>query len=81
MWIEKTVTIEKEKIIGFSCNKCGQSYYNDKDFIEMQEFLHWSNTGGFGSVWGDGNNVELHLCQHCAHELLGAYVQNSMLDI
>lgn len=32
--------------------------------------LHWRNVGGYGSIWGEGNKVEVDLCQRCTHELL-----------
>jgi len=37
----------------------------------MQEALHWQDTGGYGSLWGDGTTYEVTLCQKCAYELLG----------
>lgn len=35
--------------------------------------LHWRNTGGYGSVWGDGMTVEVTLCQKCTIELFGDF--------
>jgi hypothetical protein len=58
----------KQVVTGFECSKCGAKHNSD-DFIEMQEAIHWRDTGGYGSVWGDGVTYEITLCQTCAHEL------------
>lgn len=63
---------EIEVIEGFSCDRCGTSYY-EENFIEMQEMLHYKNVGGYGAMIGDGVEVELTLCQLCANVLLGNY--------
>lgn len=55
--------------LGFECSRCKNKYYDDIHPFEMQEMLHWRNIGGFGSVWGDGNQVEVDLCQRCTLEL------------
>ena len=63
-------TSTRSECTGFECSKCNARYDAD-NFIEMQESLHWCDTGGYGSVWGDGTKYEITLCQKCAHELLG----------
>ena len=57
-----------------SCGKCEKSWDND-DFIEMQECLHKRDIGGYGSVFGDGQEWEIILCQKCARELLEPYIK------
>jgi len=65
---DKKVT--QQQIIGFECSRCKTIYYDDLYPFEMQEMLHWRNVGGYGSVWGEGNQVEIDLCQRCTRELL-----------
>jgi hypothetical protein len=55
------------------CDKCTKTVDPD-DFVEWQEFMHWKNVGGYGSVFGDGVEVGVDLCQHCAKEVLGPYI-------
>lgn len=56
-----------------SCGKCGKTWC-DEDFIENQECLHKHDVGGYGSVFGDGNEWSVTLCQNCAYELLLPYI-------
>ena len=65
---QKTIS----EVVGFTCDKCGKVYY---DFLEMQELMYWHSVGGYSSVWGDGNEVEIVLCQYCSKELLGPYMR------
>lgn len=68
----KDVQVTERQLIGFECSRCKATHDAD-NFVEMQEMLHWRNTGGYGSVWGDGVTVEVTLCQKCTLELLGDF--------
>ena len=76
--------VETKTFLGFSCNKCKKYYPRDTGLdglVETQEALYWDQTCGYGSIWGDGNELELTLCQHCAYELLSPYVEVTEKDI
>lgn len=67
---------EKRQITAFvpivaECDKCHKQY--DIDTYEAQEFHHIHFTGGYGSIFGDGVEVECDLCQHCLKEFIGCY--------
>jgi len=64
----KKAKVETEHLDGFQCDRCKAEYDGD-NWIETQEYMHWKNTGGYGSVWGDGTEVEVIICQKCAYEL------------
>lgn len=66
----KTVTCN----IGYQCNRCSREATHEDDPLEWQEFLHWERCGGYASVFGDGVELSLTLCQHCVKELLDAFV-------
>lgn len=66
--ITKSVTITQNQVMGFTCDVCGKSFFED-DFINFQEALIWNNECGYGSVWGDGSLIELNICQQCLFEL------------
>lgn len=61
-----------------TCDICGKKYNlesnESEDVFEVQEFIHIKFTGGFGSVFGDGDTVRLDMCQHCFQDKLGKYV-------
>jgi antitoxin CcdA len=68
---------EKERVRFKECDKCHKKF-DDKnldEIYEIQEFLHIRNVGGYGSVFGDGAEIELDLCQHCVKEVLGKYLR------
>ena len=72
--IKEEIEDVREIITGFNCNKCDRTYGKD-DIVEMQEALIWQMSAGYGSLWGDGNNVQVVLCQKCAVEVVGPYVK------
>lgn len=55
------------------CDRCGRLAE-----VGGWEFLEYSSieyTAGYGSILGDGNNVEIDLCQHCVKEVLGPWLR------
>ena len=66
----KTITIEQEEVIEITCDKCRESYAEEEDPHETQEFHHIKFTGGFDSVFGDMSEVECDICQHCLLEMI-----------
>jgi len=60
---------EVEETIEIICDKC-QKKYDIDDIFEIQEFCHIKFTGGYASVFGDGNMVECDICQHCLLEII-----------
>ena len=68
----ETQEVVEQVVSGFTCNKCGKEYTSE-DIIEMQEAFVYENTGGYSSVFGDGNRYEIVLCQNCAYDLLADY--------
>lgn len=73
--IIQTKTVESFEILGFECDKCKTFYPQDHDEdgggydIETQEVLHWHHVGGYGALIGDGNFIDISLCQKCWYEL------------
>lgn len=80
--IKKIITEEKEITVSITCDICGKTYqtYNDEDgaindVFEIQEFTHIRMTGGYGSIFGDGDSIECDICQHCLKKKLGEYIR------
>ena len=67
----------KEKILWVQCDNCGVTHYNNPSGIyEIQEFLSFSDTAGYGNrVVGDMTKWSIDLCQDCWYDLLGPYIQ------
>lgn len=67
------VTQKVEQVVSFTCDCCKKEY---NDILEMQEFLSWEDTCGYGNiVFGDLNLVKIDLCQYCVKKLLGDYIR------
>lgn len=82
MYKTKTVKVqvEKEEITAISCDVCNKEYKlgedEGNDIFETQEFTMIRFTGGYGSIFGDDNSYECHICQRCLNDKLGEYLRN-----
>lgn len=79
---KKTVTQEKKITVSITCDVCKKTYntnaleaYATEDIFELQEFTHIKSNGGYGSVFGDGDDIECDICQHCLKEKLGDFIR------
>lgn len=68
------ITTTKNKCVSIVCDVCGKEYDIEKDWLETQEFTHIFFTGGYGSIFGDGDQYSCDICQHCLKEKLGDYL-------
>lgn len=66
-------TVKVQRPATIACDKCGRT--DDVGGMEAQEFLRHADGAGYGSVFGDGNRVEIDLCQHCVKEVLGPWLR------
>jgi len=57
------------------CDRCGRRAERDDVDCEFHEFTSIYYRAGYGSIFGDGNNIELDLCQHCVKDTLGAWIR------
>jgi hypothetical protein len=74
----KDELVPSQKLSSVVCDCCKIEY---KDELEINEFLYWKDTKGYGDKYfGDMNQVELDLCQICTYELLGKYVRVKKSD-
>lgn len=53
-----------------TCDRCKKII---TDELEEQEAMTLRFTGGYSSVFGDGANVEVDICQQCLKELVGDF--------
>jgi len=67
--------VQHTSVESITCDVCKKVYNYENDSFEIQEFYHIRNTGGYGAVFGDGDTVELDICQHCFFDLFKDYVR------
>lgn len=73
----KTITKQQtiEEVSEIICDRCGFSC-TPENVVEWQEFYPIRFTGGYGSVFGDGEEVNADLCQKCLYEILKGGKEN-----
>lgn len=61
-----------------TCDRCGQTW--QADTVDAAEFTSIDFTGGYGSIFGDGSQVKLDVCQRCLKTALGLWLRVSDHD-
>ena len=64
----KRKKVSQEVPVAWVCDACGKREEAEE---EAQEWLSWLHRGGYNSVFGDGEELSLDLCQACTKILLG----------
>lgn len=70
----KIETMESVSIVKqINCDRCGKvAERSDLDFHAMTSV---SFSAGYGSIFGDGNRVEIDLCEPCLKDTLGEWLR------
>lgn len=76
--MKHTVPCSADALAAISCDRCGQTW--TADAFREAEFTSVDFIGGYGSVFGDGSQVELDLCQQCLKLALGQWLRVSDRD-
>ena len=63
-------TVKRQEVIKLTCDGCGLQASADGDY-EFQEFISVKRTCGYGSIHGDGKQIDIDLCQQCFAEMCG----------
>lgn len=61
-----------------SCDRCGR--LADASEAEFQEFISIELKAGYGSIFGDGCDVQVDLCQYCLNASIGRWLRISNAD-
>ena len=75
-----TYVIREERIqkpLTVMCDVCRNVF--EWDSLETDEFEFIRRVGGYNSIFGDGHNVEIDICQRCLKKLLGDYINEENL--
>lgn len=67
-------TIEAVSVVHqIRCDRCGkEAERGEIGFVEMQSI---GFDAGYDSIFGDGNRVEVDLCEPCLRDTLGAWLR------
>jgi hypothetical protein len=71
----KLEQITTPQVTAVVCDRCGQEMKKRGCDGEWDERISIAFRGGYHSIFGDGNAVELDLCQHCLKEVLGQWIR------
>ena len=63
----KTITQTERVEDKFYCDKCKIAVTDPMELQESYKMYHYT---GYGSVFGDGMEVRVDLCQHCLKDLI-----------
>ena len=55
------------------CDRCGKKA--ERGGLGFAEMMSISFDAGYGSIFGDGNRVEVDLCEACLRDTLGAWLR------
>jgi hypothetical protein len=70
-----TETITHKVVTAIVCDVCKKEI--DAYDLEVGEVVFIRHSCGYLSIFGDGSNLELDICQACFNTLLGKYVRYS----
>jgi hypothetical protein len=63
-----------------TCDRCGLEMRQETYDGEWEERLAVVFRAGYHSLFGDGNLVELDLCQHCVKDVLGQWLRVTVVE-
>jgi antitoxin CcdA len=70
----KEVVLESVEVGSeLSCDRCGLRVGRDDPVF--QEFTSIDHLCGYGSIFGDGSQLRLDLCQGCLKEVVGPWLR------
>ena len=78
---QEEIQVTKKVDVSIICDVCKKGFENiPENFAEIQEFTHINFTGGFDSVFGDGIECHIDICQNCLKEKLGEFIRRVNIE-
>lgn len=71
--------VEVEELDSVVCDECGKEYFVEENWEEVQEFHHIDFVGGYGSIFGDGTNVQCDICQYCLKKMIEKFMRTKVV--
>jgi hypothetical protein len=67
-------TMESVSVVSqIRCDRCGKEA--ERGDLGFQEMTSIGFNAGYASIFGDGNRIEVDLCEPCLRDLLGAWLR------
>ncbi|MFY0676704.1 MAG: hypothetical protein JXR18_05405 [Neptuniibacter sp.] len=66
-----TTKVIHEAVTGITCDRCKKSYRAETQTFDS--FVSIQHNCGYGSVWQDGETIEVDLCEPCFKTLTGDF--------
>jgi antitoxin CcdA len=74
--IKEKTEIETYVCKSVVCDICKKEFGGDEaNLYEIQEFTFIHKNCGYGSVFGDEDEIEVDICQNCLKDILGKYIR------
>ena len=70
MRLYKVIKTKRREVVAKVCDVCQTKYDDD---MELQEFTTVYKDCGYASVFGDGNEFLIDICQHCLKKIINNY--------
>lgn len=65
------VEVKEKHLVEWTCSVCDRDLMEDE--LEAQEVFSFEQIGGYSSVFGDGAEIYIDICQHCIKEKFGDF--------
>lgn len=70
----KIETMESVSVVDqIKCDRCGKEA--DRDELDFHAMTSIGFSAGYASIFGDGNRVEIDLCELCLKDTLGEWLR------
>ena len=71
--MQRTTVEPKTVVYEIVCDRCGKEVQREGSDFELMTSIGFE--AGYASIFGDGNRVEIDLCEACVRDTLGAWLR------
>jgi hypothetical protein len=69
-------TVESVSVVNqIKCDRCGKVTDRDNDALDFHAMTSIGFHAGYASIFGDGNRIEIDLCEPCLKDTLGEWLR------
>lgn len=68
----KTQMVDVKFLESITCDVCKIVFEN---VLDTEEFISINHACGYGSIFGDGNKIEMDICQTCFKTHMGKFIK------
>lgn len=71
--MQRNIVEPKAVVYEIECDRCGKEVQRDGSDFELMTSIEFQ--AGYASIFGDGNRVEIDLCEPCLRDTLGTWLR------